>query len=319
MRSKRVTIGVLVALLLILRLGVAQAEEWPSRPITFVVHASPGGGLDVIVRLLVPYVERILGQKVIIVNKPAAGGEVAWTEIAHTRPDGYTWTSVYSPGVQGYTLMRKTGYSLDDFEPCAAMVTDPGVLVVNADSPFKTLKDFVEYAKQNPNTLTVGNSGTGSDDYIATRLFEKAAAISVKHVAYDGAAPVRSAVLGGHISAGAMNASEAKPYVDSGKLRVLGVMSEKRCDFLPSVATFREQGYDVIMGSVRGFVAPKGTPKEIVNKMAKAVEQAMQDPEFQDKARQAYQPLDFKGPEEFKKLLWDVDAQLREMYSQSPW
>ena len=125
-----------------------------------------------IIRLVMSYVEDVIGQKVIIVNKPGAGGEVCFSLIPGSPTDGYTWFTSYSPGMQGFAIMRKTKYKLEDFEPCAALVVDPGVLVVKQDSQFNDLKAFIDYAKKNPDVLTVGNTGIGSDDFIAARLLE---------------------------------------------------------------------------------------------------------------------------------------------------
>ena len=318
--KKNILITTMIAFVLfVLIFGTVQAADWPSRTITANIHASAGGGTDTLFRMVFPYVEKILGQKIIIINKPGGHGEVLWTETAHDmKPDGYNWTSVYSPGTQGYTVIRETNYSIDDFSPCCSMVTDPGVLVVRADSEFKTFQDFIDYAKENPGILTVGNTGTGSDDHIATLFIEKQCDIKVTHVPFEGSAPNISALLGGHISAAAINASEATPYVNSGKARVLGVMEEERFEFLPNVPTFREQGYDIISGSTRGFVAPKGTPEEIINKMADAVKQTLQNPEFIEKAVKVYQPLRYRGPKEFTELLYKVQEQIREMNEESP-
>ena len=311
--------SVAVIFLLLATLGAAQAADWPKRPLTMNVHASAGGGTDMIIRLAMSFVEDEIGQKIIIVNKPGAGGEVCFSLIPGSPTDGYTWYSAYSPGIQGFAIMRKTKYKLDDFEPCAALVTDPGVLVVKADSQFKNLKEYIDYAKKTPNVLTLGNTGIGSDDFIAARLLEMGAGIKIKHVAFNGAAPNRTAVLGGHIASGMINAGESKPYVVAGRLRVLAIMEKERHDLLPDVPTFRELGYDVVSSSTRGFGAPKGTSMEIINKMTAAVKKVYENPKFIEKAKKAYQPIRYKGPKEFKDFIYTVDMQLKAMYAENPW
>ena len=320
MISKKCFTGfILTVVLIAASFNGVQAADWPKRPLTMNVHASAGGGTDMIIRLVMSYVEDVIGQKIIIVNKPGAGGEVCFSLIPGSPTDGYTWFTSYSPGMQGFAIMRKTKYTLDDFEPCAALVTDPGVLVVKADSQFQDLKQYVEYAKKNPNVLTLGNTGIGSDDFIAARLLEMGAGIKVKHVAFNGAAPNRTAVLGGHIASAMINAGESKPYVVSKRLRVLATMEEERHELLPDVPTFREYGYDIVSSSTRGFGAPKGTPMEIINQMAEAVKKVYQNQDFIAKAKKAYQPIRYKGPQEFKDFFYTVDKKLRAMYAVNPW
>jgi len=293
--------------------GIAE-EGWPSKPITMIIGWSAGGGSDITARLLFPYVERILGAKVVIVNKPGAGGEISFVELvnkpgaggeisfvelAHSKPDGYTWAWTNTPNVVSFPIMRKTNYSLDDFEPCCNIIYDPGVIVVRADSPFMSIKEMLDYAKENPGRLTISNSGLGGDDYIAVRLLEEAADIKVSQVAFEGAGANVPAILGGHVDAGAVNVSEVKPYVESGKMRALAVMDEERSYLLPDVPTFKELGYDVVSGSARGFSAPKGTPMTIIEKMSLAVKEALEDPDFKKKAEEAYQLIKYMGPAEY--------------------
>jgi tripartite-type tricarboxylate transporter receptor subunit TctC len=320
MRSKKWLLGFFVTVIFLsYALNAVYAADWPKRPLTVNVHANAGGGTDMIIRLVMSFVESEIGQKIIIVNKPGAGGEVCFSLIPGSPTDGYTWFSTYSPGMQGFSIMRKTKYKLEDFEPCAALVTDPGVLVVKADSQFKDLKQYVAHAKKNPNVLTLGNTGIGSDDFIAARLLEMGADIKVKHVAFNGAAPNRTAVLGGHIASAMINAGESKPYVVSGRLRVLAIMSEERHELLPDVPTFREFEYDVVSSSTRGFGAPAGTSMEIVTKMSAAVEKVYANPKFIEKAKKAYQPIRYKGPKEFKDFIYTVDKKLKAMYAENPW
>jgi len=299
--------------------GVASAAEWPAKPVTVIVPWSAGGGTDLIARLVFSYAEDLLGQKVIIVNKPGAGSEIGLTELALSKPDGYTWGFTNSPIVEGIILSRKTRFTLESFEPCCNVVYDPGIIVVRSDSPFKTMEEFIKYAKENPGVITVGNTGSGSDDDIAVRIFEREAGIKVTQVPFEGAAPQTTALLGGHISAGAINVTEAVPYVNAQKMRALAVMAEKRSRLLPDVPTFKELGYDVISGSARGISAPAGTPKEIVEKMAAIVKQVLDNPDFQKKAEEANQLIEYMGPEEQKKYMLNNFKRLKELYEESPW
>ena len=138
-------------------------------------------------------------------------------------------------------------------------------------------------------------------------------------MAFNGAAPNRTAVLGGHIAAAMINAGEAKPYVVSNRIRVLAIMSEERHELLPDVPTFRELGYDIVSSSTRGFGAPAGTPMEIINQMTEAVKKVYENPEFVAKAKKAYQPIKYQGPKQFKDFIFAVDKKLKAMYAENPW
>ncbi|MGI6037757.1 MAG: tripartite tricarboxylate transporter substrate binding protein [Limnochordia bacterium] len=311
--------GVILTIVLLFSVVALGAANWPSKPITMQVAWSAGGGSDITARLLMPYVEEIIGGSIIVVNRPGAGGEIGFTELAKAAPDGYYFGWTNTPNSVAFPIARETNYQIEDFAPVANVIYDPGVLVVRTDSPYQTLEDFIADARQKPNTLTVGNSGTGGDDYIAVATLENMTGISVNQVPFEGAAPNITAVLGGHVSAGAINASEVKPYVESGQMRVLGLMDTERCHLIPDVPTFRELGYDVVSGSARGFSAPAGTPREIVEKMAAAVEQAMQNPDFLKKAEEAFLLLKFMGPDEYQAYLFEVRDTIQALYDQNPW
>ncbi|NMB15476.1 MAG: tripartite tricarboxylate transporter substrate binding protein, partial [Firmicutes bacterium] len=269
--------------------------------------------------LVFPYVEKILGQKIIIVNKPGAGGEISFSELARSKPDGYYFAWTNTPNSVAFPIARETTYQIEDFAPCANIIYDPGVIVVQTESPFETIQDMIDYAKENPGYLTIGNSGTGGDDYIAVANFSREAKIEVSQVPFEGAAPNIAALLGGHVMAAAINASEVKPHVEAGNMRVLAVMDDERNHLIPEVPTFLELGYNILSGSARGFSAPAGTPQEILDKMAAAVAEALQDPEFLEKAEKAYQLIKFMGPEEYKEYLYSVRDQVQAIYDENPW
>ncbi len=299
--------------------SVASAAEWPTKPITIIVPHAAGGGTDLIARLVFSYAEKILGQKVIIVNKPGAATEIGLTELALSKPDGYTWGFANSPQTQSLPIARKTKFTMESFEPCCNIVYDPGIIVVRADSQFKSINEFIEYAEENPGVITVGNTGRGSDDDIAVRIMERETGVKVTQVPFDGAAPLTTALLGGHIAAGAINVTEAVPYVNAQKMRALAVMDEERSHLLPDVPTFKDLGYNVVSGSARGISAPAGTPKEIIDKMAAVVKQVLDDPDFQKKAEEASQLIKYMGPVEYKEFMMQIYNDLEEMYKQNPW
>ena len=295
--------------------------EYPERPITMIVAYSPGGGTDVLARSFAPFIEKYLGNNAsfTIINKPGAGGEVGFTATAQAKPDGYTIGFLNLPNLLAIPIERKARYSLDSFTPLANMVDDPGAFNVHKDSPFNTLADLVAYAKENPGSVTVGTSGVGGDDHLAMLSFAKQAGIKLTHVPFTGAAPNRTALLGRHITVGAFNISEAIQFAKEGQIKILGQMADERWELAPDVPTFKEQGFDVIMGSQRGMGAPAGFPQEAKQKLSEAIGKAVMDPDFQAKAKKIYLPLKFMAADDYGAFLQKMDAKFKEMWSEEPW
>lgn len=302
--------------------GVASAQaEYPERPITMVVAYAAGGGTDVAARTLAPYMAKYLGNNasIVIVNKSGAGGEVGFTELALAKPDGYTIGFINTPNMLTIPIARKARYTLASFAPIGNVVEDAGAFSVLPTQNMKDLKDLVAYAKANPGKVTYGTTGIGSDDHLAALSFERLAGVKMKHVPFQGSAKMRAAVLGGHIMLASMNISEAIAEVDEGKLVALGQMGEQRWSGAPNVPTFKQQGYDIIMGSMRGIAAPAGTDPAIIAKLDAAVKKAINDPEFQQKAKQQKLPLAYIGSKDFEKVLQDQTKVFEQLWKEEPW
>jgi tripartite-type tricarboxylate transporter receptor subunit TctC len=301
--------------------GSSLAEDWPTKPINLVLGWSAGGGADLTSRAVMqPFVEKILGTKIVISYKTGSGGEISFVNLKNSRPDGYNYAWTVTPHLVSFPVSRKTAYQLEDLCPVANIAYDPGVFAVKGDSQFNTLEDLVEYCKKNPGKVTFGNGGTGGDDFLAVLLFSKAANVDIIQVAYpEGTGTQISGLMGGHIDVAAFNASEAKQYTEGGQIKLLGVMSNDRVSIIPAIPTFSEQGYKVIMSSDRGFSAPAGTPKEIVDKFASAVEQAIKDPEFIKRAEKLNLLIKFMGPDEYAQYLRDYRENLKQVYAENPW
>ena len=297
------------------------AAQYPERPIEMIVAYAPGGGTDVAARTLAPYIEKYLGEgaSITVLNKPGAGGEIGFTELATAEPDGYTIGFINTPNIATIPVERETRYSVDDFQPVGNVIDDPGVFAVLPDSEIKTLDDLVAAAKASPGQLTYSSTGIGSDDHLAMLKFQRLADIELRHVPFDGSAPSRAALLGGHIDVGVINAGEAMPYVEEGQIRLLGQMGEERWEGAPDAPTFKEQGYDIVSGSQRGIAAPKGVPQEIVDKLAAAIEQAVNDPEFQKQAEEQALPLRYIGPQEYQELVDATSQDAEELWAETPW
>jgi len=259
----------LSALALMVSSNPAQAE-FPEKPITYIISFNPGGESDITARLQESHLQKILGVPVNITHKPGGGGAVAWSDFQRTaKPDGYTVIGVNIPHIIGQPLMRKdAGYTTDGFELIMWFHFTPNALIVAKDSPFKTLDDFIKFAKENPGAASVGGSGTYSANHLETLRLERAAGIDVTYIPHTGTGPVVPALLGGHNTA-AMNYSMlAVQYSD--QVRVLAVASEERVDTLPDAPTFKELGYDIVGGAFRGVAAPKGTSRTIIDTLANA-------------------------------------------------
>jgi tripartite-type tricarboxylate transporter receptor subunit TctC len=301
--------------------GAAAFAEYPERPIEMIVAYSPGGGTDTVARTLASFVEKYLGDgaTITIVNKPGAGGEIGFTELAKAKPDGYTIGFINTPNILTIPISRETRYSMDEIQAVANVVYDPGAFNVLPTSPFKNLDELVAYAKEHPRAVTYGTTGIGGDDHLAALEFSRQAGIEMTHVPFSGSGDVRAAVLGGHISMASTNISEVIALVDEGQLITFGQMSNERWPGAPDVPTFKEQGYDVIMGSDRGIGAPAGIPEEALNALQEAISKAVKDPEFLEAATKQNLALNYQNADEFQAHLDVLGSQLQQLWDKNPW
>ncbi|MGE5093611.1 MAG: tripartite tricarboxylate transporter substrate binding protein [Betaproteobacteria bacterium] len=295
---------------------------YPERPINMIVSYSPGGGTDLVARAIAPYVEKYLGNnaKIVIQNRPGAGGAIGFAALAAAAPDGYTIGFINTPNVITIPIERQAGYTIDRFDALGNIVDDPGNFSVHGESPVKSLKDLAAQAKAKPGQITVGTTGVGSDDHLALLLFSRLAGVQFNHIPMKGAADVKGGVVGRQIDVAAMNIGEAMQAVAGGApLRQLGVMAASRSSVARDVPTFAEQGYDVEMSSLRGIAAPKGLPPAVKQQLVHAIERAANDPEFQKKAVQYYAPLRYLAPADFDAYLRKGDADFRQLWKEFPW
>ena len=249
--------------------GITLAE-FPDQPITYTIPFNPGGESDVTARLQEPNLEKELGIGINVTHKPGGGGAVAWSEFQRTaKPDGYSLVGVNIPHIIGQPLLRKdAGYKTDGFEVIIWMHFTPNALIVSKDSPFKTLDEFLAFAKENPKAGTVGGSGTYSANHLETLRLEKAAGVELTYIPHTGTGPLIPALMGGHLQALMSYSMVSVNHKD--KFRTLAVASEERVDAMPDIPTFKELGYDIVGGAFRGVAAPLGTPKPIVDRLAEA-------------------------------------------------
>ncbi|WP_162409110.1 Bug family tripartite tricarboxylate transporter substrate binding protein [Acuticoccus sediminis] len=299
----------------------AQADEYPERNVTMYIAYSPGGGTDVMARTMIPYLEKYLpgDGSIAVENKPGAGGEIGFTAIAVAGNDGYSIGMLNVPAVVTPLIQRDPNYDLSSFTMLGNVVSDPGSIVVRADSEFETLEDFVTYVRENPGKLPVGNSAVGGATHTALLRFLGMEDLEVTHVPFPGSAPSRTALLGGHVAASIMGLGEAGEYHKEGTLRILGTMAAERWDEVPDVPTFKELGYDIVAGSDRGMAAPAGIPDDVAAQLAEAVKKAVADPEFQEEARKQLLPLHYMDPDAQAAHIADTLEKMEVVWERTPW
>jgi tripartite-type tricarboxylate transporter receptor subunit TctC len=297
----------------------AQGAWTPDRTITMVVAFAAGGGTDLAARTIARFMERDLGVSVVVLNRPGAGGEIGFTELARARPDGYTIGFINTPHIVTLPIERRTRFQLSDFTLIGNIVDDPGGLWVMADSPWRTLADLLAAARQRPGTIGYGTTGIGSDDHLAMLALERASNTSFLHVPFAGSAQVKQNLLSRAIPVGVMNVAEGVNEQRQGVLRPLAQMGETRWQPLADVPTLKEMGFDVIEGSMRGMAAPAGMPPAALERLALSVRRTVEDAEFQAAAVQQSLPLRFLGPDAYLAELRALQARYQALWNQHPW
>jgi tripartite-type tricarboxylate transporter receptor subunit TctC len=299
----RRVLGVILGLVLALTfVTVGQAADFPTKEVQIVIPWAAGGATDLVFRALAASTSKHLGKAVVVVNKPGGAGAVGYTEVMQAQPDGYTLVTAVTP----LTILphqTKTAFTYQNFEPIINVVQDPAMFQVQADSQWKTLAEFLGYAKKNPGMITVGNSGAGGGVHLIALAFEKAAGAKFNHIPFSGGGPSITALLGGHVHAVSCSPPEGIAHVKAGKLRIMALFSAKRMEAFPSLPVVREQGVEFSMGQWRGLAAPKGTPPDVIKKLHDAFKQGMEDPAFVKNATDMTVQLAYVGPTEFGKIM----------------
>lgn len=257
----------------------AHAQTFPARPIKLIIAFPAGGPTDITMRQLADNASKILGQPIVVDNKPGAGGTLPAQALQTAQPDGYTIGQI-PLGV--FRLPYTTKINWDPVKDISYVINVTGYafgIAVPADSPFKTWNDFVAYAKANPGKLTYGSTGNLTSPHLTTELMAQQLGIQLQHVPYKGSADLAQAVLGNHLMAIADSTGFA-PLVESGKLRVLNTWGDKRLAKFPDAPTLKELGMDIVQNSPFGIGAPRGTPPEVVKKLHDAFKQAMEEPSY---------------------------------------
>ena len=263
----------------------AQATDYPAKPITIVVPFAAGGNTDVKTRLVALQLGKLLGQPVIIDNKPGASGNIGMELLAKAPADGYTiGMGSFGPLAVNPSIYPKVNFDPKALVPIYLLEKSPLVLVTPTGRPFKTVKDVVTAAQQKPGVLSIANAGPGGAHHLSAELFEQAAAVELLGVPYKGGGPASTALLAGQVDLMFEQTGAALPSIQAGKVRPLAVTSPKRLSSLPDVPTFSELGHpQVQVSNWMGYVAPKGTPKPIIDKLSAAFAKAADHAEVRER------------------------------------
>jgi tripartite-type tricarboxylate transporter receptor subunit TctC len=267
-------------------LSGADALDYPTRPVELVVPFPAGGGTDMMARVFAEAAKSHLPQPIVVVNKPGASGAIGMGEVVRAEPDGYKMGLVTVELVI-LPLLDKARFTADDFRMIARLNADPAAITVRADSPWKTIDEFLADAKSRPGEVSLGNAGNGSIWQLAALALEDRTGVKFLHVPFQGAAPAVRDLLGGHVDALAVSPGEVSPYVKSGKFRLLAVMADRRSPGFEDVPTLKERNIDLAIGTWRGLGVPKDTPQEVVDLLVATAKKAADEPAFRESLAKA--------------------------------
>ena len=291
-----ITAAAVLAATLVTAVG-ARAADYPTREIEFIVAFPAGGPADTSARVLAPLMSSILKQPILVVNKVGAGGIVATDYAAKAKPDGYT---VYVSTNSVLTInphLKLMATTAADFTPIGAFAVDLGAIIVRSGGPAKTLEEFVDYAKKNPGKLNYGSAGYGTVSFFSMELFKLVYGIDLLHVPFKGTGPVKTALMGGHITVGSSGFGAFGPVIRSGDLIALATTSPTRVAAFPDVPTMAEKGFpEASLNIWMGLYVPVNTPRPIVDTLVKALAQAARDPALAAGLDKAGMYLDYRDP-----------------------
>jgi len=287
------------------------AQNYPTRALRMIVGFSPGGGTDIVARVIAQKLSEDWGQPVLVENRPGAGGNIASEQVAKAAPDGYTLLmgTLNTHTINQHMYANMPVDPLKDFAPITSVADTPMALVLHPSVKAKTVNDFIALAKANPNEFSVGSAGTGSAGHLCAEMFKAMTGVKFEHVPYKGAGPAINDLLGGQIRVMFAPLAPIAPHVRAGKLNLVAVTTAKRSQMFPEVPTLDESGlpgFDI--GSWFGLFAPAGTPEAIVKKIHADVAKHLKDPATRERlAHQALEPVG-NSPEEFSAQIRSQSA-----------
>ena len=302
-----------IAGMALLGIGSAGAQDFPTRPIKWVVPYPAGGSTDILARIIGQYLSERIGQQVIIENKPGGGNNIGTEFVVNSAPDGYTLLLVNPAHGINATLYPKLTFNfMRDIAPVAGLMRVPNVMEVNPQVPAKTVAEFIAYAKANPGKINWASSGNGTSVHLSGELFKAMAGIDLTHVPYRGSAPALTDMISGQVHVMFDNMPSSLPHIQAGKLRALAVTTTTRSEALPDVPTVADTvpGYEA--SAWFGMGVPKNTPRAIIDKLNKEVNAALADPKIKARLAELGGMLIAGTPEDFGKVIARRDRQVGE-------
>jgi len=287
-----------------------QAQEFPTKPVTLVIPFGAGGSHDLTARAVTSVAADYLGQPMLVSLKPGGGGAIASDFVTKAAPDGYTL--LFGGSGPNTTLPAIEGRSKgpDDFLAICRVNYSPALIVARGDAPYKTFKEMLAWAKSNPGKLIFGNTGPWGAGDLSWKMIVKETGIDAKNVPYDGGGPALMAVLGGHVDVSGLFTAQTLPHIQSGKLKALAVTDTVRDPALKEIPTCREEGVNVVYLMWRGALAPKGTPRPIIEKLAGAFKKMTDDKSVVPMIKRFGDEINFLGPDEFTKV-WREEYEIQ--------
>jgi len=301
-------IVIVVPLLALLGAATADvaAQAYPTRPIRLIIDFPAGGGSDALARIVGPKLTEALGQQIVYDNRPGANGVIAYTLAAKAPPDGYTLVILSTPFPLNGVMRQNLSYdTLKDFAPVALIANYANILVVHPSVPARTVPEFVTYARSKSGDLRYASSGTGSVQHLSMELFRGIAKFDAVHVPYSGSATALVDVMGGRVETVVTLLPTAVPHIKAGRIRAVGVLSDRRVKAMPELPTLVESGYRVVANGWGGIGAPAGVPRPIIDRLNAEIVRAVNDPEVAERLAGAGGEPRTSTPAEFEKLIRD--------------
>ena len=303
MRKLIVLLLVIFLILTVSSFSLAASNDYPTKPIKGIISLSAGGTTDIVARTLAPYMEEYLGQPLVLINTPGANGTIAVADVAKRKPDGYTFGWCNLPTLVIHSQLRDLPYDAKELEYVASPMPYEYMVLVRSDAPWKTWEDFIKYAKEHPRMIVYGTPGLGSTNHLALEYVAMQEDIEWNPIPFKGNPESIAALLGGHVDACNTSTTAAVSALQSGEVRPLIVLSNKRLNLCPDVPTIMEKGYDFYQYSCMGAIFPPGTPEHIRTKLEEAIKYACSKQEVKEKAEKSlFVTIDFKPGSEYREL-----------------